>query len=61
LFAWNAIDFKKSWAKGLQDLLEAFEKHNVPKNPPDPSKRQPYYIQQIFLHDKGVIEKEETI
>ena len=55
----NAIDFKKSWAKGLQDLLEAFEKHNVPKNPPDPSKSNLLY-QQIFLHDKGVIEKEET-
>ncbi len=55
----NAIDFKKSWAKGLQDLLDAFEKHNVPKNPPDPSKSNLLY-QQIFLHDKGVIEKEET-
>jgi len=27
----NAIDFKKSWAKGLQDLLEALEKTSRPK------------------------------
>src|SRR5690606_26166739 len=31
----------------------------VPKNPPNPSKSNLLY-QQIFLHDKGVIEKEET-
>jgi hypothetical protein len=54
----NAIDFKISWAKGLRDLLVALEKRNVPKNPPDPSKSNLLY-QQIFLHDKGVIEKEE--
>jgi len=54
----NAIDFKRSWAKGLQDLLDAFEKQNVPKNSPDPSKSNLLY-QQIFLHDKGIIEKEE--
>lgn len=55
----NAIDFKKSWAKGLQDLLDAFEKQNVPKNPADLSKSNLLY-QQIFLHDKQAIEKEET-
>lgn len=55
----NAIDFKKSWAKGLQDLLAAFEKQNVPKNPPDPSKSNLLY-QQIFLHDRSIIEKEEV-
>uniref|UniRef100_UPI0032D6DBA5 TIR domain-containing protein n=1 Tax=Thermoflavifilum thermophilum TaxID=1393122 RepID=UPI0032D6DBA5 len=55
----NAIDFKKSWAKGLQDLLDAFEKQNVPKKPPDHSKSNLLY-QQIFLHDKQAIEKEET-
>jgi len=54
----NAIDFKKSWATGLQDLLEALEKQNVPKNNPDPAKSNSLY-QQIFLHNKGVIEKEE--
>ncbi len=31
----NAVDFKKAWAKGLQDLLDAFEKQNVPKDPAD--------------------------
>lgn len=55
----NAIDFKKSWAKGLQDLLDAFEKQNVPKDPVDLSKSNLLY-QQIFLHDKQAIEKEET-
>ena len=54
----NAIDFKKSWAKGLQDLLDAFEKQNVPKNPADHSKSNLLY-QQIFLHDKQAIKKEE--
>ncbi|MDD4437963.1 MAG: toll/interleukin-1 receptor domain-containing protein [Tissierellia bacterium] len=54
----NAIDFKKSWASGLRDLLEALEKHNVPKSSPDLAKSNQLY-QQIFLHDKSVIEKEE--
>ena len=54
----NAIDFKKSWATGLQDLLEALERQNVPKNSPDPSKSNNLY-QQIFLHNKGIVEKEE--
>lgn len=54
----NAIDFKKSWAIGLKDLLEALEKQNVPKNSPDPTKSNLLY-QQIFLHNKSVIEKEE--
>lgn len=54
----NAIDFKKSWASGLQDLLEALENQNVPKNPLDHSKSNDLY-QQIFLHNKGIIEKEE--
>jgi len=54
----NAIDFKKSWATGLKDLLEALEKQNIPKNSPDPAKSNLLY-QQIFLHDKSVIEKEE--
>ena len=54
----NAIDFKKSWAIGLKDLLEALEKQSVPKNSPDPAKSNLLY-QQIFLHDKSVIEKEE--
>lgn len=54
----NAIDFKKSWAKGLKDLLEAFEKQEVPKEVANHSKSNLLY-QQIFLHDKTVIEKEE--
>lgn len=58
IFRLNAIDFKKSWAKGLRDLLEALEKQNVPKESADPAKSNLLY-QQIFLHDKGVIEKEE--
>lgn len=55
----NAVDFKKSWAKGLHDLLDAFEKQNVPKDPADLSKSNLLY-QQIFLHDKQAIEKKET-
>ncbi|GAB4448787.1 MAG: hypothetical protein OHK0036_04800 [Bacteroidia bacterium] len=54
----NAIDFKKSWAMGLQDLLDALHKQNVSKNSPDPDKSNALY-QQIFLHNKGIIEREE--
>ncbi len=54
----NAIDFKDSWAIGLQTLIEALEKQTVPKNSPDPTKSNLLY-QQIFLQDKGVIEKDE--
>jgi hypothetical protein len=54
----NAIDFKISWAIGLQDLIEALEKQKTPKNSPDPSKANLLY-QQIFLHNKGVIAKDE--
>jgi len=54
----NAIDFKKSWANGIQDLLDALEKQHVPKNSPDPDKSNALY-QQIFLHNKRIVEKEE--
>jgi len=54
----NSIDFKSSWAKGLQDLLEALEKQNIPKNNPDPNKSNLLY-QQIFLQGKSVIVKDE--
>jgi len=54
----NSIDFKTSWAKGLQDLIEALEKQNVPKNVPDPNKSNLLY-QQIFLQGKSVMEKDE--
>ncbi|RIV51352.1 TIR domain-containing protein [Flagellimonas taeanensis] len=55
----NAIDFKKSWANGLRDLLETLEKQSIPKYSPDPTRSNKLY-QQIFLFDKGVIEKEEV-
>ena len=54
----NSIDFKTSWAKGLQDLIGALEKQNIPKNTPDPNKSNLLY-QQIFLQGKLVIEKNE--
>jgi len=54
----NSISFKTSWAVGLQDLIEALEKQKTPKNSPDPDKSNLLY-QQIFLHNKGVIAKEE--
>ncbi|GHU54663.1 TIR domain-containing protein [Bacteroidia bacterium] len=54
----NSIDFKTSWAKGLQDLIEALEKQNVPKNAPDLNKSNLLY-QQIFLQGKSIIDKEE--
>jgi TIR domain len=54
----NAIDFKNSWAAGLRELLAAFDKQKVPCNSPDPS-RSNLLFQQIFLHDKTVIEGEE--
>jgi hypothetical protein len=54
----NSIDFKKSWATGLQDLLQALEKQKVPKDSPNFAKSNSLY-QQILLHNKGAIEKEE--
>lgn len=54
----NSIDFKSSWAKGLQDLLEALEKQNVPKKDPDSNKSNLLY-QQIFLQGKTAIDKDE--
>lgn len=54
----NAIDFKKSWATGLQDLLKALDDQKVKKKSPDPDKSNALY-QQIFLHNKGIIEREE--
>lgn len=54
----NVIDFRKSWAIGLRDLIDALNKQKIPKNSPDPAKSNMLY-QQIFLYDKGVIEKEE--
>lgn len=55
----NAIDFKTSWAKGLSDLIEAFQKQNVFRNAPNPNKSNEIY-QQIFLEGRDVIEKEEV-
>jgi hypothetical protein len=55
----NSIDFKTSWAKGLQDLIEALEKQNIPRNMPNPNKSNSLY-QQIFLQGKSTIEKEEV-
>jgi len=55
----NAVDFKKSWAQGIGALIEALENQNVPKDPPNFLKSNMLY-QQIFLHDKGVITKNET-
>lgn len=54
----NAIDFKNSWALGLKDLLDALDKQSVPKQNIDYSKSNLLY-QQIFLHNKSVIDKEE--
>lgn len=55
----NGIDFKKSWASGLRDLIQALEKQKVPHNSPNPTRSNLLY-EQIFLHDKTVIEKEEV-
>lgn len=55
----NAIDFKKSWAAGLKDLLEALEKQNVPKNAPDPDRSNELF-QQIFLHNRGVVQENDV-
>ena len=54
----NSIDFKSSWAIGLQDLLVTLEEQNVPKNAPDPEKSNLLY-KQIFLQGKSVIDKNE--
>ena len=55
----NVVDFKTSWALGLRDLLETFDKQNVPRNNVDLTKSNHLY-QQIFLHDKSVIIKDEV-
>ncbi len=55
----NAIDFKKSWATGLQDLLVFLEKEEVYKNSPNPERSNTLY-QQIFLQNHTIIEKEEN-
>ncbi len=55
----NAIDFKSSWAIGLQDLIKFLEDEKVPKNEADLTKSNLLY-QQIFLHDKGVLNKKEV-
>ena len=54
----NAVDFKNSWALGLQDLIAALMKQNTPKSSPDYNKSNLLY-QQIFLYNKGVVSKEE--
>lgn len=55
----NGIDFRKSWAIGLNDLLEALQKNNVPRSDPNPDKTNLLY-QQIFLHDRDVVKREEN-
>ncbi len=54
----NSINFRNSWAIGLRDLLKALEKQSIARNSPDFEKSNLLY-QQIFLHDKGIIDKEE--
>jgi hypothetical protein len=54
----NAIDFRPSWAKGLQELLLSFEKENIFKKNPDPDKTNLLY-HQIFLQGKAEIKKKE--
>ncbi|MCA0236045.1 MAG: toll/interleukin-1 receptor domain-containing protein [Bacteroidetes bacterium] len=54
----NAIDFRKSWATGLKDLLEALATQKVNNCSPNPAISNALY-QQIFLHNKGIIERDE--
>lgn len=54
----NAIDFKKSWAIGLQDLISFLEKQNIPKSSPNPERSNQLY-QQIFLQSHSIVEREE--
>jgi len=54
----NAIDFKHSWASGLRDLLEAFDKQKVPRSSPNPTQSNNLF-HQIFLHDKTALKGEE--
>ena len=55
----NAIDFTKSWINGLRDLVESFEKNNIPKNIKDLTLSNDLYT-KIFLHDRTVIQKKEV-
>ncbi|UBM60041.1 toll/interleukin-1 receptor domain-containing protein [Marinilongibacter aquaticus] len=54
----NSIDFKASWAKGLQDLLQALEKEQVVPNPPSPEKSKVVY-DQLFTLGRTVVNREE--
>ncbi len=54
----NAIDFKKSWAVGLQELIKFLEDKGITPNKTDAEKANSLY-EQIFLQDLVPVEKEE--
>lgn len=55
----NSINFKKSWASGLQDLLALFEEENIAKNNADFNKVSSIWS-SIYLHNKQVSDEEEA-
>src|SRR5690606_9434089 len=55
----NAIDFKKSWAIGLQDVIKFLEDKGINPNKTDAEKANSLY-EQIFLQNLVPVEKEEV-
>ena len=55
----NSINFKKSWADGLQRVVELFEDQSVPKSEIDYNRVNELW-QTISLHDKHPVEKKEV-
>jgi len=54
----NTVNFKTSWARGLQTLLEALQEAGVPKVPVDFARSETIY-QQVFLHNKRPVKRPE--
>ena len=54
----NSIDYRQSWAKGLNELIDTLEKQKVYKKDSNQEKSNSLY-HQIFLHDREIIQKEE--
>lgn len=55
----NAIDFKKSWAIGLQDIIKFLEDKGIKPNQSDAEKANSLY-EQIFLQNLVPLEKKEV-
>jgi len=55
----NAIDFKRSWAIGLQDIIKFLQEKEIVPNTTDATKANALY-EQIFLQNLVPVNKEEV-